>query len=106
MRQRFPIYDGSVLDWQILMREVPCRPAQVYAFMSAVFDDDVVIVEVHRALGGAYALQAAAEMIAPNVGHAAIRIATLDFSTLAVIERAGVAASWRVSPEPSTPDPI
>lgn len=97
MLRHFPKFESAAHDWQLLMRDAHCQPQQVQAFLEGVFDNELILVDVHRTVGGIFPRNAAAEFIAPHVGKTNIRIANRSFTTLAFVASPGVATSWHQS---------
>ncbi|MCY4745983.1 hypothetical protein NYO99_13440 [Pelomonas sp. UHG3] len=95
IRARFPVFVASAHAWELLAHGDSNDTARVHAFLHAHFTHDTLVVHVSRKLGGLMTIDTATKLITSVIGQAEIRLASPDFTELAVIGHPGVATAWR-----------
>ena len=91
-------YSQTQCEWENLLEEPVPEPNRIEAFLRRHIPESTVLVHVSRAIGGEFEIGEAARFVCPYIGQYEIRVASRDFSSLAVIATPGVGAGVKGLP--------
>jgi len=94
MREHFPEFDGSKLDWIIIGDIDSIRFDKLEGLVDRHINSEELLVEINRKLGDFLPKAKAFDFLAPYVGKTEIKITNREFSGFVLVAINGVAAGW------------
>src|SRR5947209_6066732 len=95
MRERFPSFDASKVEWTNVVERDGPNLHLLRELLEANISAPEVLVEVHRRIGAQLPREDAARFISEHIGQGQIRAADREFTSFFVVASNGVATGWR-----------
>lgn len=94
VKEHFPEFDGSKLDWVIIGDINYVHLDKLEMLIDEHIRSEELLVEIHRKLGDFLPKLEALQFIAPHIGKYSIKITNRNFPGFVFVANTGVATGW------------